>query len=78
MPLPSPGDLPDPGIKPTSLTFLALAGWFFTTGTTWEAPKSGKSCANWIEFITLVSTQICLTLELMPLNIKQKPVLKET
>lgn len=26
--------------------------------------------------LSLVSTQICLTLELMPLNIKQKPVLK--
>ena len=27
---PSPGDLPDPGIKPTSPEFLALAGGFFT------------------------------------------------
>ena len=34
---PSPGDLPDPGIEPTSLTSLALAGGFFTTSTTWEA-----------------------------------------
>jgi len=25
------GDLPDPGIKPTSLASLALAGRFFTT-----------------------------------------------
>ena len=29
MPFPIPGDLPDPGIK---MTFLALAGEFFTTG----------------------------------------------
>ena len=28
---PSPGNLPDPGIKPTSLGSLALAGRFFTT-----------------------------------------------
>ena len=28
LPLPSPGDLPDPGIEPTS---PALAGGFFTT-----------------------------------------------
>ena len=35
MPFPSPGDLPDPGIKPTS---PALAGGFFTTSVTWEAP----------------------------------------
>ena len=31
LPFPSPGDLPHPGIKPTS---PALAGEFFTTGTT--------------------------------------------
>ena len=38
LPLPSPGDLPDPGIKPASLVSPALAGRFFTTGATWEAP----------------------------------------
>ena len=31
MPFPSPGDLPDPGVKPASLVSLALAGEFFTT-----------------------------------------------
>ena len=35
---PSPGDLPDPGTKPMSLMSPALAGRFFTTRTTWEAP----------------------------------------
>ena len=38
LPLPSPGDLPDPGIEPVSLTSPALAGMFFTTSTTWGAP----------------------------------------
>ena len=38
MPLPSPGDLPHPGIEPTSLRSPALAGGFFTTSATWEAP----------------------------------------
>ena len=33
-----PGDLPDPGIKPTSLMSPALAGGFFITSATWEAP----------------------------------------
>ena len=33
----SPGDLPDPGIKPTSLTTHALASGFFTTSTSLEA-----------------------------------------
>ena len=32
-----PGDLPDSGIEPASLTSSALAGGFFTTITTWEA-----------------------------------------
>ena len=36
LPCPSPGDLPNPGIEPTSLNSPALAGRFFTTRTTWE------------------------------------------
>ena len=36
-PCPPPGDLPDPGIEPESLTSLALAGGFFNTNATWEA-----------------------------------------
>ena len=35
---PPPGDLPDPGIEPASLTSPALAGRFFTTNTAWETP----------------------------------------
>ena len=31
LPFPVPGDLPDPGIEPTSLAPPALAGGFFTT-----------------------------------------------
>ena len=30
---PTPGDLPDPGIEPTSVAFPALAGRFFTTAS---------------------------------------------
>ena len=37
LPCPPPGDLPDPGIEPTSLLSPALAGMFFTTSATWEA-----------------------------------------
>ena len=52
---PSLGDLPDPGIKSTSLVSPALAGRFFTTSATWEAhvlqPKmphhpAENSCAS--------------------------------
>ena len=43
-----PGDLPNPGIKPESLKFPALAGGFFTTSATWEVlaymePSQGVS-----------------------------------
>ena len=34
LPFPSPGDLPDPGIKTTSLISPTLADWFFTTSAT--------------------------------------------
>ena len=34
--MPSPEDLPDPGIKPAFLMSPALAGGFFTTDATWE------------------------------------------
>ena len=39
LPSPPPGDLPDPGTKHTSLASPALAGRFFTTTATWEAPS---------------------------------------
>ena len=38
LPFPPPGDLPDAGIEPVSLMSPALAGSFFTTNATWEAP----------------------------------------
>ena len=38
LPCPSPGDLPNPGIKSASLTSLALT--FFTTSATWLGPSS--------------------------------------
>ena len=36
LPCPPPGDLPGPGIEPTSLTSPALTGRFFTTSATWK------------------------------------------
>ena len=38
LPYASPGDLPEPGIEPTFLTSPALAGRFFTTSSTCDAP----------------------------------------
>ena len=37
LPYPTPGDLPNPGIEPTSPLSLALAGRFFTTSAIWKA-----------------------------------------
>ena len=46
LPCPPPGDLPNLGIKPSSLTSPALAGRFFTTSTTWEAPQPRNAQQN--------------------------------
>ena len=47
LPYPPPGNLPDPGIKPVSLMSPVLAGRFFTTSTTWEAPRKTCSDLHW-------------------------------
>ena len=46
LPCPPPGDLPDPGIKPMYLKSLALAGGFFTTSITWEAPGESSTSST--------------------------------
>ena len=43
LPSPSPEELPDSGGKPMSLVPPALAGGFFTTSATWEAPHKRYS-----------------------------------
>ena len=45
MPFPTPGDLPNPGIKPESLVSPALAGGFFTTAPPGK-PKDGEGRAQ--------------------------------
>ena len=40
LPCAPPGDLPHTGIEPASLASPALAGGFFTTSATWDAPHS--------------------------------------
>ena len=42
LPCPPPGDLPNLGIKPTSLTSAALAGGFFTTESSGKPYSSGS------------------------------------
>jgi len=47
LPFPSPGDLPDPGIKPASFTAPALAEEFFI------AEPLGKPCIITISVLSL-------------------------
>ena len=41
--LPSPGNLPDPGIEPISLAYPTLAGEFFSATPAGLIPGSGRS-----------------------------------
>ena len=54
----SPGDLLDPGIEPASLMFSALAGRFFTTSSSWEAPSRGMLVV--FGYITAVTTELAV------------------
>ena len=56
MPCPSPGDLPDPEIEPTSLTFPALAGRFFNTLRMWVL------CFLGLIFLVVVKSQVLIGL----------------
>ena len=70
LPCPPPGDLPDPGIKSTSLMSCALAGMFFTTGAIWEAqyrpylcsicPFPSQSSHNWEPKLPLQSLEFII------------------
>ena len=47
LPFPSPGDLPNPGVKFMFLVSPALAGEFLTNSTTWEAlPDEEKQASE--------------------------------
>ena len=46
LPFPSPGDLPNPGMEPTSPASPALADGSFTDSTTWEVPSDPQPYKN--------------------------------
>ena len=73
LPFPTPGDLPNPGIKPMSLASPALAGGFFSTSTPWEAislyahhttcSAPSTACQTWLlQYIHLAAKTVHLTL----------------
>ena len=63
--MPSPGDLPNPGIEPKSLMSLAQAREFFITSATWEAFFQSQHLFPdpkpfWISgFMPLSSPELC-------------------
>ena len=60
LPVPPPGDLPDPGIKPASVTLPALAGGFFTICATWEAQTIPYSCDEHCYFVYCFVAHMCM------------------
>ena len=63
LPCHSPGNLPHPGVEPTSLISPALAGGFFTTGTTWEAlPENFQLSSNFHYYILFIIVYITINL----------------
>ena len=66
-----PGDLPNPGIEPTSPTFLALVGRFFTT----EPP--GKTPVKWIKGVKTFFLFLTFTYFFMPLPDKRQTTYPE-
>ena len=60
LPFPSPGDLPDPGIKPVS---PAMAGGFFTTAN--GMVKYGEPIFS-LPFIDFISSWLRITKESTP------------
>ena len=63
LPGPPPGDLPDPGIEPQSLISPILAGGFFTTSATWEAPNCTYFKYNLWWALTYACTCETITIE---------------
>ena len=59
-PLPSPGDLPDPGIEARPSTSSALARGSFNTGATWEAQLYVCVCVyTHVHMYVYIHTHIC-------------------
>ena len=60
LPCPSPGHLPDPGIKPPSLMSFSLAGGFFTTSITWETLDGIMSPVFSLAYYLVFEGPVCL------------------
>ena len=60
VPCPPPGDLPNPGIEPASLTSSALTGGFFATSATLEAHSlQGFPFLHILEYFCFLLVLVC-------------------
>ena len=64
LPCLSLGDLPNPGIEPTSLMSPALAGGFFTTNSTWTPQQKEFPWANGLP-CAITHLPICIYRDLL-------------
>ena len=69
-PFPSPGDLPNPGTKPRSLTSPALAGGFFMTSATWKSVDYAQTFSNVLPIIPLTFKLIDTMIMSLTVHIK--------
>ena len=63
---PLPGDVPDPGIKPTFSMSPALSDGFFTTSSTWEACSTQYHTINYNHHAVLHILELLITESLYP------------
>ena len=68
-----PGDLPDPGIEPTSLMSLALAGGFLTTGATWEARTQKRAKFLNLRDLVFFDSHLCFWLPRWVVSVGKNP-----
>ena len=85
LPFPSPGDLPNPRIKPTSLMSPALADRFLTTSATWEAYfirsdfNMFQSIGTFIQFLNFIGVRLLYNIVLVSTvqqneSVRHKPI----
>ena len=72
LPFPPPGDLPDPGIEPSSLMSPALADRFFTTNATWEALGVRTTALKSAVCAYVVGCVICVWLSATPWTVTRQ------
>ena len=59
LPFSAPGDLPDPGIKPTSAASYALTGRLFTTSASCTRYKCSAECSQFLKLRTRYTDVPC-------------------